>query len=963
MSIQMLADLLDGIGAESGEQEILDVLWLAGHLNAPADDQQTPVVAQEAVAVPSARPEHAREQRPQQSPAARVLADTAALHQAPHGEIPAGSGGQAMTVRAPGVPALADQLRLARALRPLKRRVGSRYRKIIDEEATAHRIAEDDLWVPAMRPAPTRWGELAVVVDGYQSMSIWRPHVIELRGVLERVGAFRDVRFWLLAHSAGDPSRIGLRRWQSDSPLRSGRELTDPSGQRVILVVSDCLGSSWRIGAVQKLLAQWAKRQPVAVLQPLPQRLWDYTNVRPAAVRLRAGRPAVANDQLTWIRNNPAPDANRRDVPVPVMELDADWLASWSSLVGAPTSAGVDSMVMFTDPASDIGDDDGQARAQAREHLSATTRVRRFRATASPEAYQLAVYLAAAPISLPVVGLVQRVMMKNPHPSQVAEVFLGGLLTPQDGEETGDPDRVQYDFYPGVRERLLSSLHRRDAMSVLLKVSDFVDAKFGQARDFRALLAGAEVTGDQPIGPDSMPFAVVAERVLRMLGGQYLPLAEGLAAAQNSMGRDAAAASVSATGTDAGAPAPSLESPRIRPGEITLPPRRSKERPLVCPYCYRPFAENEIRFRCSGRSGIDRPGCRPERDAVLAEITGQSSLLPPVFSSRGRGEEATCPTCGMPSRAQVCPGCHSRLPASFQAVQGRLIALVGPSYSGKTMFMTVLIHELSGAAGKALGASTTGADDTSRERFGTEYERPLYRQSRLLNQTKTPQQLNIQPLVFRFIMDRTGSRISQRSRELLLSFADGAGADLISPLKTELVARYLAAADGVLVLLDPLQFPRVRDLVDTRIPLPPIAKPDERPAAALDRITQLLLAGTQGPAIDKPVAIVFSKLDAIRSLLPADNVLHAASPVVPSFDRQDSAAVQAQVRNMLFQWEAGRIDDIAETYYRNYRYFSVSALGIPPTADNHVSLAGIKPYRVTDPFIWLLHEFSLIPAR
>lgn len=950
MTVHQLADLIDGIGLEPGDQEILDVLWLAQQLSAQADRDRAPADSPASADVPAARSERAAFRQATPPSAGRVPDDLAALYQAPRPDVPAGSGGHARAVRAPGVPALADQLRLARALRPLKRKAGSRHWEIVDEEATAQRVAEDGLWVPVMRPAPTRWRELAVVVDGYASMSIWRQLVTELRGLLEGLGAFSDVRFWVLAHHPGDSSRVGVSRWQPGSVLRSGRELADPSGRRMVMVVSDCLGPSWRSGAAQKLLAQWGRSQPVAILQPLPQRLWSYTSVHPAPVRLRAGRAGVANEQLSWDSGTLAAKGKKRAVPVPVLELDADWLTAWSRLTGAPGSSGVDAMVLFADSDGPVGRDGRWDQAS----MSALTRVRRFRASASPQAFQLAVYLAAAPVSLPVIRLIQRVMLNSSRPSEVAEVFLGGLLRQQDGGAAANPDHAQYDFYPGVREILLKSLRRNDAMRVLLEVSDFVDVRFGQARDFRALLAGAEVTGDEPISADSMPFAVVAERVLRLLGGQYLRPADRLAVARNGSGGAPAAVGRAAT---------MLETPRIPPGEVVLPPRRSRDRPLVCPYCYRPFSEREILFRCSGRPGMGKPACRPERDAVLAEMTGQSGLLPPVFPRQGRGDEAICPSCDMPSRAQVCPGCHSRLPANFRSVQGRLIALVGPSYSGKTMFMTVLLHELSRAAGESLGATTMGADETSRERFIAEYERPLYRRSQLLEETRTPQHANIQPLVFRFTMDQRTPRFGQRQQELLLSFADGAGADLISPLKTQLVARYLAAADAVLVLLDPLQFARVRDLVGAAIPLPPAARPDQRPVAAFDRITQLLLAGTDGTAIDKPVAIVLSKVDAIRNLLPHRSVLRAPFPVASCFNMEDSAEIQSQIREILRDWEVGRIDEIAEEYYRRYRYFAVSSLGVPPTPDNRVSAEGIQPYRVTDPFIWLLSEFSFIPYR
>ena len=41
----------------------------------------------------------------------------------------------------------------------------------------------------------------------------------------------------------------------------------------------------------------------------------------------------------------------------------------------------------------------------------------------------------------------------------------------------------------------------------------------------------------------------------------------------------------------------------------------------------------------------------------------------------------------------------------------------------------------------------------------------------------------------------------------------------------------------------------------------------------------------------------------------------------------------------------------------------VSALGETPTGDNRVSARGVRPYRVTDPLLWLLGQFGVIPVK
>jgi hypothetical protein len=62
---------------------------------------------------------------------------------------------------------------------------------------------------------------------------------------------------------------------------------------------------------------------------------------------------------------------------------------------------------------------------------SSEERLQVFQATVSLLAQQLAGSLAAAPLSRPVMRLVQRVMLPESRQGHVAEVFLRGVLTRQ----------------------------------------------------------------------------------------------------------------------------------------------------------------------------------------------------------------------------------------------------------------------------------------------------------------------------------------------------------------------------------------------------------------------------------------------------------------------------------------------------------------------------------------------------
>ena len=958
MSVQRLSDLLRRLNVTPTEEDVLDVLFLASVVSPP---EPAGVAANAGSALEprlTAWPKNDRDPESIGQAAERERVSESALtgsgrrFEPPpdanlaHSLHPVGAattGTQhAALVRAPAASALGDKLALGRALRPLKQTVPSRHRHFIDEAATANRIAEERFWTPVLRPAPTRWLELAVVVDSYESMTIWRGVVAELRGVLEGLGAFSDVRFWALDPIGGDPSRPGLRRWTPGSMPRSPGELTDPAGSRAIVVLSDCLGPLWRSGAAQRQLAIWGASQPVAIAQPLPQRLWAFTHAPPVAADLRAARPGAPNAQLRLLRTRPRGAAAPHTVPIPVVELDRDWLAGWSRLVSASGTGSVSTMAVFARPDLPLPEQHRETRSVPGD---ARGLVQRFQANASPEAFKLAVYLTAAPITVPVIRLIQWAMLRSSRQSQVAEVFLGGLLRRKYEEIATDPDAVQYEFVTdAVRDLLMRRLRKTDALRVLLAVSDFLNVRFGQARDFRALLAGQSIVGDYLIGPESQPFALVAERILRLLGGQYLGPASQLAAGLGSV--DSAASLAAAPAMDAAA--------------VQIPPLRSRERPLACPYCYHVFAAKEIWFRCTGQADFDGIACQPRRDEVLERQMGQvANHLPPVFKPGKGTDEATCPSCHQRSRIQVCPSCHSRLPASFMSVDGRLIALAGPSLAGKTAFMTVLLYELTHAAGGRLNAWVSGADATTKERFAQEYESPLYRKSLLFARTTTSRQDQIAPLVFRFTMDQR-TLLRRRPPELLLSFADGAGEDLVSPLKVGLMTRYLAAADSVLVLVDPLQLPAVRAQLGATVALPPLLPPDQ--LSAFERITDLLRAGFGGAAVDKPVAIVLTKVDALWSLLPPDSALRAPREVSPFFDLADSTAVQQEVTSLLADWGAGKIVRLAREQYRFSRFFAVSSLGGQPTASNRVPAGGVHPYRITDPFLWLLSEFRFVPT-
>ncbi|GAA2252659.1 hypothetical protein GCM10010402_04780 [Actinomadura luteofluorescens] len=463
MTINRLRDVLSAIGPPPDARELTEMLWLACHIS-PSGEQPpaVPPVPAPAVDEPVDAPGPLK---PPEPAAPRPPEPLTELHPRPApGAEPVG---RASEVLVPTAPMLADPLGVQRALRPLKRRVPSRHRAELDEDATAARIADTRLWTPVLVPSPERWLGLSLVVDTGPTMRLWRPLARELAETLLRQGAFQDVHLSYLGekgHVASTP----------DAPPQDPGTLLDASGRRAVLVLSDCSGPHWWNGRAVRAVRRWAQTGPTAIVQPLAERLWRRTAAPTSPGLAALPRPGAPNTDLRFA---PYDGAAGPGLPVPVLEIAPRWFGAWARLVSGsdPQPAAV---AMLPDRPS------GAAPVRRERELPIAERVRRFLATASPDAAELAAHVAVSVPSLPVMRLIQHRILGGSGPGQLAEVLLSGLLRPAGG--------VRYEFVPGAREALLDTLPRPEALHtrhVLEAVSAEIERRAGtSAETFRALL-------------------------------------------------------------------------------------------------------------------------------------------------------------------------------------------------------------------------------------------------------------------------------------------------------------------------------------------------------------------------------------------------------------------------------------------------------------------------------------------
>ncbi|GAB1537851.1 hypothetical protein NUACC21_05060 [Scytonema sp. NUACC21] len=439
-----------------------------------------------------------------------------------------------LSLKVPDAPSLREPLTLARALKPLMRRISSDRELVLDEAATIQRIADEGLWILVLRPTVEPWLDLELVVDEAISMQIWRRTIRELERLLKNYGIFRDVRVWGLIADEKEQVQIrrGIGATAKNQPLRSPKELIDPAGRRLVLIVSDCVSPMWRNGGITPVLELWAKQGSMAIIQMLPKWLWKRTALgRASEVRLQGLTPGVPNQKLIAKEVSLWDELDEETgVKVPVFTLEPDKVGTWAQMVSGKGSIWTLGYVFKLD--APFKKETGLFNLVHGE-LSAEQRVQAFRVTASPMARKLAGLLASAPvITLPIVRLIREELLKDSQQVHVAEVFLGGLLKPlSEINADTNPDYVQYEFMEGVRELLVDSVPSNYVLNVMDEVSKYVAKKVGLSlEDFAAVLRNPQQVRNSKIVEEIGYFATVTSQILRRLGGEYASLADNIQA-------------------------------------------------------------------------------------------------------------------------------------------------------------------------------------------------------------------------------------------------------------------------------------------------------------------------------------------------------------------------------------------------------------------------------------------------
>ncbi|MEV8018158.1 DUF3427 domain-containing protein [Streptomyces sp. NPDC086554] len=417
------------------------------------------------------------------------------------------------------VSALPNALEIARALRPLRHLRPSRVHRRLDIAATVDHYTRTGMLVPRLAPAPEPWLDVVVVQDRGTAMTVWDETVRSLAKVLHSLSAFRDVHIWHLEHPT-NATPILRDHCGRALPMDPSDARQNQPAHRLVLVVSDCAAPAWRQNALWQTLHTWGRTAPIALINPLPKRLWQRSGLDLPRTTATAPTPACPGHLLAYGRPRLLQYEDPGTQPwqaLPVMGFAPDQMLAWAHTLMRTDPKGCEAVLI---PASGRMPPRGRERLVTAAAPSTTAADAQFTTAASAftdEADSPAARLAIAAASLdaftiPILDVLRERMVPEATLADTAEFLTAGLLT---ATRHGASDIV-YRFHPAAASHLRGLLNRDQAWDAYFALTDHLAAHPQAPHGITATLSSPESQVRLPAG--LQPIAQAAAATARLLG-------------------------------------------------------------------------------------------------------------------------------------------------------------------------------------------------------------------------------------------------------------------------------------------------------------------------------------------------------------------------------------------------------------------------------------------------------------
>ena len=309
-----------------------------------------------------------------------------------------------------------------------------------------------------------------------------------------------------------------------------------------------------------------------------------------------------------------------------------------------------------------------------------------------------------------------------------------------------------------------------------------------------------------------------------------------------------------------------------------------------------------------------------------------------------------------------CIYCGYLLPSNIELVENINIAIVCDVSSGKSHYISALIHQIQ--KGELQRADRYASLDCMTQEVENIYVRdvmqPLFKDKQSPPPTPQAVDINREPLIYELILSPSPE---YPARHINLIFYDVSGEDLAIKERMVRFSRYVFNSTAIIFLADPISMPQIYDL------LPPFLQNQvatgRTSSSVLNSIIRLLKdyrgyeAAAQLASI--PIAITLTKSDLLKQLTTVQQQYHFLKRPVynGTIDLQDLDIVDREVRQLLTDYGERML--LQTTYnFSRVKFFAASATGYAP--DKNGIYPAVDPCRCLDPILWILHQLNILHA-
>ncbi|MCZ8224735.1 MAG: formylglycine-generating enzyme family protein [Microcystis sp. LE19-84.1B] len=457
-------------------------------------------------------------------------------------------GADTLPISLPSAKFWRETLKLGRAVRPLIQKIDSATQRQINLNSTVQKSAEYSIGkkdgslalIPVYQAQKVRSLEVVLLIEEWASMVFWKEMAGEIRDWLEQIGAFRDVKLYRIGWDE-DRQNLAIRTYSNDTCSIHPKDLIHPRGERLILFYSDCTSPDWYQGRYNQALQDWGKHQIVTLLSPFPEAMWERTALsRGWFVSLvnQTPRKPSQNWRFTSIplllqieKEEENQHILRETIqktyfPLPTISLTPSSLKAWALVLSGDSNATCAGVLLEKSPQN------REIPATISPEMSGKQALELFASTASPLAWELLKKLAAAPVNLPIIRLIQSKLLSASNPLNIAEVILSGFLKVYLGGEPvkwdkggkfnfhTPPNSLDFEFDDEVRELLLTELGNSRALEVIFVLSEYIAQKLNLSTTtfFGLILTNPQVLLGKEAANLVRAFAKVSAKVFQKLG-------------------------------------------------------------------------------------------------------------------------------------------------------------------------------------------------------------------------------------------------------------------------------------------------------------------------------------------------------------------------------------------------------------------------------------------------------------